>query len=61
MNPYAMNRNVWMQDIEKIIQGVKTYLPELIPEPIRVSPYMDGYTSDYNPLVRYVPGMKKSL
>lgn len=61
LNPNAMDRNVPMRDIEKLIQGVKTYLPDLIPEPIRVSAYMDGYTSDHNPLVGFVPGYENVM
>ncbi|GGP09344.1 N-methyl-L-tryptophan oxidase [Oceanobacillus neutriphilus] len=54
-NPDAMNRNVQSEDLEQIIQGVKKYLPELIPEPIRVTAYMDGYTKDHHSLAGYVP------
>ncbi|WP_026565557.1 N-methyl-L-tryptophan oxidase [Bacillus sp. UNC41MFS5] len=55
-NPDSLDRNVLLQDIEKLIQGVKSYLPDLIPEPVRVTPYIDGYTPDHAPLVGFLPG-----
>jgi sarcosine oxidase len=56
INPNSMDRNVPLQDIEKLIQGVKSCLPDLIPEPVRIAAYMDGYTPDYAPLVGFLPG-----
>ncbi|MBT2739176.1 FAD-binding oxidoreductase [Bacillus sp. ISL-77] len=42
--------------MEKLIQGVKSCLPDLIPESVRVAAYMDGYTPDHAPLVGFLPG-----
>lgn len=54
-DPDAMDRNVQSEDVEQIIQGVKNYLPGLIPEPVRVTAYMDGYTTDHHSIAGFAP------
>lgn len=54
-NPDQLDRSVPVDQLTWINQTVSRYLPGLIPEPVRVSAYMDGYTSDGHGIVGPVP------
>lgn len=51
-----LDRNVAARDLEAINQTVADLLPGLVPTPVRVSSYMDAYTSDGHALVGQMPG-----
>ncbi|GAB3561534.1 N-methyl-L-tryptophan oxidase [Spelaeicoccus albus] len=55
-DPDNLNRTVEIEDLENINAVVAKYLPGLIPNPVRVSAYMDGYTTDGQGLVGRAPG-----
>lgn len=54
-DPDHVDRNVKVEDMKDFIEGVAKYVPDLIPEPIRVSSYMDGFTTDHHPIVGFAP------
>ncbi|MGH3358326.1 MAG: N-methyl-L-tryptophan oxidase [Nocardioidaceae bacterium] len=51
-----LDRNVDVAELARINAAVTRYLPGLIPEPVRVSAYMDAYTPDGQGLVGRAPG-----
>ncbi|UYM06445.1 N-methyl-L-tryptophan oxidase [Solicola gregarius] len=51
-----LDRNVEVDLVEPVNAAVARYLPGLIPEPVRVSAYMDAYTSDGHGVVGRAPG-----
>ncbi|MGH3423080.1 MAG: N-methyl-L-tryptophan oxidase [Nocardioidaceae bacterium] len=52
-----LDRNVDVADLAPINASVADLLPGLIPEPVRVSAYMDAYTTDGHALVGRAPGV----
>jgi len=60
-NPDNVDRNVKVEDFKSLIEGVRKYLPDLIPEPVRVSAYMDGFTTDHHPVVGFAPESQNVL
>jgi sarcosine oxidase len=55
-DPDALDRNVPPSALSQTNAAVARYLPGLTPTPIRVSAYMDAYTSDDHGLVGRLPG-----
>ena len=51
-----LDRNVPVEILGGINAAVARHLPGLIPEPVRVSAYMDGYTTDRHGVVGRAPG-----
>lgn len=51
-----LDRHVAVGDLARINSAVARYLTGLIPEPVRVSAYMDAYTTDGHGLVGRMPG-----
>ncbi|MGH3412517.1 MAG: N-methyl-L-tryptophan oxidase [Marmoricola sp.] len=51
-----LDRNVKANELDAINTAVSTYLPGLIPNPVRVSSYMDAYTTDGHAMVGQMPG-----
>lgn len=51
-----LDRNVDVDDLSSINAAVARCLPGLIPEPVRVSAYMDAYTTDRHGVVGRAPG-----
>lgn len=51
-----LDRNVDVDDLARINAAVARYLSGLIPEPVRVSAFMDAYTTDGHGLVGRAPG-----
>lgn len=51
-----LDRNVDVADLAPINAAVARYLSGLVPEPVRVSAYMDAYTTDGHGLVGRAPG-----
>lgn len=51
-----LDRNVAAADLEPINHAVEQLFPGLVPTPVRVSSYMDAYTSDGHALVGQMPG-----
>ncbi|MGH3503647.1 MAG: N-methyl-L-tryptophan oxidase [Nocardioidaceae bacterium] len=56
-DPDHLARTVDPAELEPINRAVAELLPGLIPTPVRVSAYMDGYTSDGHGLVGRMPGI----
>jgi sarcosine oxidase len=55
-NPDYLNRNTEPEELSIISGRIQDYLPDLFPDPVRVSVYMDGYTNDNQFLVGKLPG-----
>ncbi|HLR84327.1 MAG TPA: N-methyl-L-tryptophan oxidase [Nocardioidaceae bacterium] len=51
----TLDRNVAVDDLRHINDAVARHLHGLTPEPVRVSAYMDGYTSDRHGIVGRAP------
>ncbi|MDN5851744.1 MAG: N-methyl-L-tryptophan oxidase [Actinomycetia bacterium] len=52
----ALDRNVAVEDLRHVNAAVARHLRGLTPEPVRVSAYMDGYTTDGHGIVGRAPG-----
>ena len=52
-----LDRNVDAAVLEPINGAVARYLPGLVPTPVRVSAYMDAYTTDGHAMVGAMPGV----
>jgi sarcosine oxidase len=50
-HPDELNRTILPEDIELLRNAVAKYLPDLYPDPVRVSVYMDGFTPDEHALI----------
>ena len=55
-DPDDLDRNVAPGDLDAINQVVADLLPGLVPTPVRVSTYLEGYTTDGHALVGRMPG-----
>jgi sarcosine oxidase len=53
-----LDRNVTAAELEPINAAVARLMPGLDPTPVRVSAYMDAYTSDGHALVGRMPGVE---
>ncbi len=53
----ALDRNVAQSWMVKARRVVREFLPDLEPDPVRISAYMDGWTSTMNPVIGNVWGM----
>lgn len=60
-DPDKIYRDIHLSELKNINNAVRTYLPELRSDPIRISVHMDGYTSDEHAVVGLVPGMKQTF
>ncbi|ASK62422.1 N-methyltryptophan oxidase [Virgibacillus phasianinus] len=59
--PEELNRDVSLREMIEVGESVKELIPGLIPNPVRASVYMDGYTDDDHSIVGEVPGMENTL
>ena len=55
-DPNQLNRTVEPQELEIFGDLIGRYLPGLLPDPIRTSVFMEGYTDDNHPLIGPLPG-----
>lgn len=53
--PDELNRTVEMEKLALIRRTVRNLLPDLYPDPVRVSAYMEGYTADGHAIVGRLP------
>ncbi|WP_141430803.1 N-methyl-L-tryptophan oxidase [Bacillus sp. 03113] len=56
--PNDINRTVEIEELSTIRQTIRDFLPDLYPDPIRVSAYMEGYTPDGHSIVGRLPNEK---
>lgn len=59
--PDKLIRDIKLSELKNIKEAVSTYLPELRPDPVRISVHMDGYTTDGHAVVGLVPGLKNTF
>lgn len=52
----SLDRNVAAAELEPINKAVSDLLPGLVPTPVRISAYMDAYTTDGHAIVGQLPG-----
>jgi sarcosine oxidase len=55
-DPDALDRTVSLADVARFQEVVTGFLPDLVPDPIRLGAYQEGYTADQHALVGPVPG-----
>ncbi len=60
-DPDELDLRVPPEDLSKIKGAVHRFLPDLIPEPLRVNAYMDAYTSDGHSVVDKAPGLPNTV
>lgn len=56
-DPGNLNRDVLLDEIKEVSEAVKELMPGLIPDPVRASVYMDGYTRDDHSIIGKIPEM----
>ncbi|WP_079528119.1 N-methyl-L-tryptophan oxidase [Halobacillus hunanensis] len=56
-----INRDVKVEELREVGEAVKELIPELIPDPVRASVYMDAYTPDDHSVVGFLPGMDENV
>lgn len=54
--PERLDRTVRPEELGIFRQLISELMPDLNPDPIRMSAYMEGYTESGNPLVGHLPG-----
>ncbi|MEW2812838.1 N-methyl-L-tryptophan oxidase [Streptomyces massasporeus] len=54
--PERLDRTVHPEEIGTFHELIRELMPDLNPDPIRLSAYMEGYTDSGNPLVGHLPG-----
>ncbi|MBC9728545.1 N-methyl-L-tryptophan oxidase [Streptomyces sp. TRM68367] len=55
-DPEQLDRTVRPAELDAFRQLIRELMPDLNPDPIRLSVYMEGYTESGNPLVGQLPG-----
>jgi sarcosine oxidase len=55
-DPNRLERTVEPQELEIFTELMGRYMPDLNPDPVRLSVYMEGYTESSRPLVGPLPG-----
>ncbi len=55
-DPNRLNRTVAPEELETFTEIVRSHLPGLNPDPVRLSVFMEGYTDSTRPLVGHLPG-----
>ncbi|MDY0406538.1 FAD-dependent oxidoreductase [Virgibacillus sp. 179-BFC.A HS] len=61
-DPSQLNRDVSLEEIKEVSSAaVKELMPGLVPDPVRASVYMDGYTTDDHSMIGEIPGMHNTF
>ncbi|VEF49291.1 sarcosine oxidase, monomeric form [Bacillus freudenreichii] len=60
-NPDGLNRTIMPDGIQLLRNAVQKYLPDLYPDPVRASVYMDGFTPDEHALVGAIDDEKRII
>ncbi|SEH74302.1 sarcosine oxidase [Halobacillus karajensis] len=60
-DPEQLNRNVKVEEIREVGEAVKELIPDLNPDPVRASVYMDAYTPDDHSVVGFLPNMSENV
>jgi len=55
------DKNVRIDELNSVINSVKSYFPDLNPFPVRSDAFMDNFSPDKNPIVGSVPGMENTI
>ncbi|WP_437022022.1 N-methyl-L-tryptophan oxidase [Streptomyces sp. enrichment culture] len=55
-DPNALDRTVQPEELEIYAELIRRHIPDLHPDPTRVSVFMEGYTDSTRPLVGPLPG-----
>lgn len=59
--PDHLNRDVTTEEMSEVSKAVEELIPGLIPNPVRASVYMDGYTHDDHSMVGPIPSMPNTI
>lgn len=60
-HPDQLCRTVDPSQLKSIQEAVSEFLPDVYPDPVRVSAYMDAYTTDHHAIVGRLPNMKNVI
>ncbi len=60
-DPSLLNRDVSLEELMEVSNAVRELIPGLIPDPVRASVYMDGYTEDDHSVIGEIPGMNHTI
>lgn len=60
-NPDQLNRTVMPEDLELLRTAIQKYLPDLYPDPVRVSVYMDGFSPDEHALLGSIDDQERII
>jgi sarcosine oxidase len=55
-DPNRLNRTVAPEELEIFTGLIRRHMPDLNPDPVRLSVYMEGYTESSRPLIGPLPG-----
>jgi sarcosine oxidase len=55
-DPNRLDRTVEPEELEIFTELIRRHMPDLTPDPVRLSVYMEGYTESSRPLMGPLPG-----
>ena len=61
LEPNHMGRDVSVEELKEVSMSVQELMPSLIPDPVRASVYMDGYTKDNHSVVGEIPSLPNTV
>src|SRR5699024_7370758 len=59
--PGNLNRDVSLEELKEVSDAVRELIPNLVPDPVRASVYMEGYTQHRQSIVVSVPGLAHTI
>src|SRR5690625_7957154 len=59
--PGNVKRDVSLEEMKELSDAVRELITYLIPDPVRASVYMDGYTQDDHSIVGSVSGVENTI
>lgn len=60
-DPDLLDRTVRDRQLDTIRAAVRRFIPDLLPEPVRVGAYMDGYTADHHAVLGRLTTLPNTL
>ncbi|MCU1483072.1 MAG: solA [Subtercola sp.] len=55
-DPDTIDRDIRLEELAPFTEMIETYVPGLLPDAVRVTPYVEGYVEDTRPIIRSQPG-----
>ncbi|TMR97835.1 N-methyl-L-tryptophan oxidase [Nonomuraea basaltis] len=60
-DPNSLDRTVQPEELDVFTELLRRHLPGLLPDPVRLSVFMEGYTESSRPLVGPLPGAENAI